>query len=43
MRNGINVNKPQQDGIKTKFLCQDCEVLFSKYEKYFSEKSTIIT
>lgn len=38
MRNGINVNKPQQDGIKTKFLCQDCEVLFSKYEKYFSEK-----
>lgn len=38
MRNGINVNKPQQDGIKTKFLCQHCEVLFSKYEKYFSKK-----
>ena len=37
MRNTQNVNKPQQDGIKTQFLCQHCEELFSKYEKYFSE------
>lgn len=37
MRTGITVNKVQQDGLKTKFLCQHCEELFSKYEKLFSE------
>lgn len=30
-------NKRLQDGLKLPFLCHDCEQLFSKYEKYFSD------
>lgn len=30
-------NKRLQDGLKLPFLCHDCELLFSKYEKYFSD------
>ncbi|HDR4368822.1 TPA: hypothetical protein QCP64_005331 [Bacillus cereus] len=29
-------NLPQQDGLKMKLLCGDCEDLFSKYETHFS-------
>ena len=31
-------DKRLQDGLKLPFLCHDCEQLFSKYEKYFSDK-----
>lgn len=31
-------NKRLQDGLKLPFLCHSCERLFSKYEKYFSDK-----
>ncbi|WP_066161425.1 hypothetical protein [Aliarcobacter skirrowii] len=34
---GTTSNKPVQDGYKIEFLCNDCEVIFSKYEKYFAE------
>lgn len=30
--------QPVQDGYKIEFLCEECEVDFSKYEKYFAEK-----
>lgn len=33
-----NMNKREQDGLKFPWFCFDCEQLFSKYEKYFSEK-----
>ena len=38
LRLGGNVNLPQQDGIKEKFLCEDCEETFSVWEKQFSEQ-----
>lgn len=34
---GTTSNKPVQDGYKIEFLCNECEVGFSKYEKYFAE------
>lgn len=37
LRQAINIDKRLQDGTKEKFLCSDCEILFSKYEKYFAE------
>lgn len=37
MRAGITPNIRVQDTKKTKLLCEDCERLFSKFEKYFSE------
>lgn len=37
IRMGENPNIPRQDGIKIKLLCKDCENLFSKWEKAFSE------
>lgn len=36
-RYGENPNKRQQDIIKIPLLCEECELLFSGYEKYFSE------
>lgn len=33
-----NMNKRRQDGLKLPWLCFECEQLFSKYEKYFSEE-----
>ncbi|MFL0248760.1 hypothetical protein [Candidatus Clostridium stratigraminis] len=38
IRTTDNPNKRLQDGLKTPFLCHECEELFSKYEKYFSDK-----
>lgn len=37
LRQAININKRLQDGTKEKFLCQECENKFSKYEKYFAD------
>lgn len=37
MRSAETPNKRVQDLVKTKLLCNDCEQLFSTYEKYFSE------
>lgn len=37
LRQAININKRLQDGIKEKFLCQECENKFSKYENYFAK------
>jgi len=37
LRQAININKRLQDGIKEKFLCQECENKFSKYERYFAD------
>jgi len=37
MRLAITPNKRVQDTNKVKLLCQDCERLFSGFEKYFSE------
>ncbi len=37
LRQAINIDKRLQDGTKEKFLCSNCEILFSKYEKYFAE------
>ena len=34
---GTTSNKPVQDGYKIEFLCNECEVGFSKYDKYFAE------
>lgn len=36
-RTAVNPNKRVQDTTKTKLLCEDCEQLFSGFEKYFSE------
>ncbi len=38
IRRGGNVNLRQQDGVKEKFLCEDCEETFSVWEKQFSEQ-----
>ncbi|HAT3877884.1 TPA: hypothetical protein I8669_002716 [Legionella pneumophila] len=38
LRSSQKVDVPQQDGIKTPFLCLECEKQFSTYEKYFKEK-----
>jgi hypothetical protein len=38
IRSSQNINKREQDGLKLPWLCFECEQLFSKYEKYFSEK-----
>lgn len=38
IREVSNPNKRLQDGLKVPFLCHECEELFSKYEKYFSDK-----
>ena len=38
LRQAVNINKRVQDGIKEEFLCADCEIKFSKYEKYFADK-----
>lgn len=43
IRSTLTPNKRQQDGIKIKLLCSDCENLFSKYEKIFKEKFFIFT
>lgn len=37
MRCSTDINKIKQDGVKPQFLCAECEELFSKYEKFFSE------
>lgn len=37
LRSSDSVNKRIQDLIKVKLLCDDCESIFQKYEKYFSE------
>lgn len=39
LRQMKNINIPLQDGIKKYMLCQDCENLFSKPEKWFSENA----
>lgn len=41
IRNINNINKRQQDIIKEYLLCADCELLFSNWEKQFSEKMFI--
>jgi len=41
LRNIDNINKRQQDIIKDYLLCNDCELLFSSWEKQFSEKMFI--
>lgn len=37
MRSAVTPNKRVQDTRKVKLLCEDCERLFSGFEKYFSE------
>ena len=37
MRSAVSPNKRVQDTRKIELLCDDCETLFSQYEKYFSE------
>lgn len=37
-RYGENMDKPEQDLPKQKMLCIECEMLFSKWEKQFSEE-----
>jgi len=37
LRSSDSVNKRIQNLIKVKLLCDDCESIFQKYEKYFSE------
>lgn len=37
LRQGYRINTPLQDGIKKHMLCKDCELKFSKYEKWFNE------
>lgn len=37
MRSAVTPNKRVQDTKKAKLLCEDCEGLFSEFEKYFSE------
>lgn len=41
LRNTDNINKRQQDIIKEYLLCGECELLFSNWEKQFSEKMFI--
>ena len=36
-RQGLNINKPLQDGIKVHLLCRDCELEFSKREDWFKK------
>jgi len=36
-RQGFNINKPLQDGIKEFLLCRDCEQEFSKREDWFKK------
>jgi len=36
-RQGLNINKPLQDGIKEFLLCRDCEQKFSKREDWFKK------
>lgn len=36
-RQGLNINKPIQDGIKEFLLCKDCEQEFSKREDWFKK------
>lgn len=36
-RQGLNINKPIQDGIKEFLLCRDCEQKFSKREDWFKK------
>ncbi|MFI3261194.1 MAG: hypothetical protein R3Y05_05990 [bacterium] len=43
LREISNPNMPVQDITKPKFLCTDCEQLFGKYEKKFSDKIFIQT
>lgn len=38
LRQAVNSNKRIQDGVKEYMLCSDCEIIFSKYEDYFSKK-----
>lgn len=38
LRFSQKMDVPQQDGLKTPFLCHECENQFSTYEKYFKEK-----
>ena len=37
MRHNENANKRVEDGKKVKLLCNDCEGIFSKYEKEFAD------
>lgn len=37
LRQGGNINKRVQDGIKVELLCQDCELKFSKWERQFAQ------
>ena len=37
LRQEYRLNMPLQDGIKKYMLCNDCELEFSKYEKWFNE------
>lgn len=38
LRFGEKINRRVQDGVTLRWLCADCEVKISKWEKYFSEK-----
>ena len=38
MRMADNPNRGVQDGLKLPFLCGECEELFSKYERAFSNR-----
>lgn len=38
LRTVANPNKREQDGLKTEFLCGDCETKFSRYETAFANK-----
>lgn len=38
MRDGRNMNKPAQDGLKQEMLCRTCESGFSEYETYFANQ-----
>lgn len=37
IRQGLNINKPLQDGIKDYLLCKDCEQKFGKRENWFKK------
>ncbi len=38
LRDGRNILRPAQDGLKKELLCTDCEGSFSEYETYFANK-----
>jgi hypothetical protein len=38
IRRSISINKRVQDGLKLPWLCIDCEMKFSRWERYFAQK-----